>query len=74
MLQKLKMQPQQILQHILQLKDISPLDPGIETLLAACPLNDDFEAMKTSLTVEPDLDRYMKPEVYTHCVSVIPKL
>lgn len=46
------------MKRILYMKDITDIDPGIDTLAACCPTVEEIAAVKASFENEPNIDKY----------------
>ncbi|CAL6064664.1 Formin_homology 2 domain-containing protein [Hexamita inflata] len=72
-LQKFRLPIDEIVHRVLELKDITDVDSGVDTLVVCCPTQEEINQVTSQLTTEPDLEKYAKPEQYTAKVSVFPK-
>ncbi|CAL5991298.1 Formin_homology 2 domain-containing protein [Hexamita inflata] len=73
-LQKFKLTPDQIYQKIMQMKDLTEIDSGVDNLVQSCPNADDISQVKKAFESEPDIEKYGKPEQYVIKVASFPKL
>ncbi|CAL6106903.1 Formin_homology 2 domain-containing protein [Hexamita inflata] len=70
-LQKLKLPFEQIMDKILLMQDLTPLDPGIETLACCLPTQADIDAVKKKLETEPDVEKYARADQFVIFVQQI---
>lgn len=68
------MSPQEIKEHILSFTPISPLDSGVDTLLAGCPGPEEFTAVEGAWAGEKNIEKYAKPEQFVLGMREIPKM
>ena len=74
MIQKFRLPIETLVQRIVELKDLTDLDSGVDNLVASCPTAEEISQMQGQLNNEPNVEKYAKPEQYVIKLIAIPKV